>query len=222
MKNMKTPKPSVMLLIFALLAGSNSALASDFWLGAKAGTLGIGIEAAWRPIPWMDIRAGGSAYDYKEIGSQAGINYDAKLRLSTYYASANFLFPASPFRISLGAYSNNNEVQMVSAENSSYNLGGTSYYASDVGTLNSITSFDGTSPYIGAGFDFSLFGKVGMNLDFGVLWQGDPTVSLTADGLLASDPTFMDQLEQERLELEDDFDALKAYPVVSLGFSYRF
>jgi hypothetical protein len=205
-----------------LLATSQSSVADNFWLGAKVGTLGIGVEATWRPIPWMDLRAGGNAYDYEESGSQAGINYDATLQLSTYYLTANFLFAASPFRVSLGGFSNGNEVQMISADNSSFNIGGTSYTAADVGTLNSITSFDSTSPYIGAGFDFSLFGQVGMSLDFGVLWQGDPKVVLTADGLLADDPTFIDQLEQERLELEDDVDALKAYPVVSLGFNFNF
>lgn len=210
------------LLCAAFLGSSTSAVADDFWLGAKVGSLGIGVEAAWRPIRWMDLRLGGNAYDYEESGSQAGINYDATLHLSTYYLTANFLFPASPFRISLGAFSNGNEVRMISADNSSFNIGGVNYSAADVGTLTSTTLFKSTAPYLGAGFDFSLFGKVGMNLDFGVLWQGDPIVSLTADGLLAGDPTFQSQLEMERSELEDDFDALKAYPVASLGFSFSF
>jgi hypothetical protein len=219
---MRTSTICAALACAALLAGTRSAVADDFWLGAKVGTLGIGLEAAWRPIPWMDVRVGGNGYDYKEYGSQAGINYNATLHLSTYYITGNLLFPGSPFRITLGAYSNGNEVRMISAEEASYNVGGTSYSAADVGTLNSNTSFDSTSPYLGAGFDFSLFGKVGLNFDFGVLWQGDPKVSLTANGLLANDPTFMSDLEQERMELEDDVDALKAYPVVSLGFSFSF
>lgn len=219
---MKTPKTCALVALFSLMASSPSALADDFWVGAKVGTLGLGLEAAWRPIPWMDLRAGGNLYDYEESGSQAGINYDATLQLSTYYLTANFLFPASPFRISVGGFSNSNEVQMISAENSTFNIGGTSYSAADVGTLSSITSFDSTSPYLGAGFDFSLFGKVGLSLDFGVLWQGDPKVSLTANGLLADDPTFIASLEEERIELEDDMDALKAYPVVSLGFNFNF
>ena len=219
---MKTSRICAVLAFAWLSAISNPASADDFWLGAKVGTLGIGMEAAWRPIPWMDLRAGGNLYDYEESGSQSGINYDATLQLSTYYLTANFLFPASPFRISVGGFSNSNEVQMISAENSTFNIGGTSYSAADVGTLNSITSFDSTSPYLGAGFDFSLFGKVGLSLDFGVLWQGDPKVSLTANGLLADDPTFIAALEEERLELEDDMDALKAYPVISLGFNFNF
>ena len=219
---MKTSRICAALAFASFAAVSNPASADDFWLGAKVGTLGIGMEAAWRPIPWMDLRAGGNLYDYEESGSQSGINYDATLQLSTYYLTANFLFPASPFRISVGGFSNSNEVQMISAENSTFNIGGTSYSAADVGTLNSITSFDSTSPYLGAGFDFSLFGKVGLSLDFGVLWQGDPKVSLTANGLLADDPTFIAALEEERLELEDDMDALKAYPVISLGFNFNF
>jgi hypothetical protein len=219
---MKFRNTQAALLCAAFMGSSGITAADDFWLGAKVGTLGIGIEAAWRPIPWMDLRLGGNAYDYEESGSQSGINYDATLQLSTYYLTANFLFPASPFRISLGGYSNSNEVLMVSADNPTFDIGGVSYSAADVGTLTSITSFDSTSPYLGAGFDFSLFGKVGLNLDFGVLWQGDPKVSLTATGLLANDPTFQSQLETERSELEEDFDALKAYPVVSLGFSFSF
>jgi hypothetical protein len=210
-------------VVFVATLGSHStAMANDFWIGAKVGTLGLGIEAAWRPIPWMDVRVGANDYNYNENGSQAGINYNATLNLSTFYATANILFPLSPFRISVGGFSNGNEVRMTSVDNPTYNIGGTSYSASEVGTLRSTTSFSSMSPYLGAGFDFSLFGKAGLNLDFGVLWQGDPDVSLTADGPIASDSSFQSQLEMERSELKDDFDALKAYPVVSLGFSYAF
>jgi hypothetical protein len=63
---------------------------------------------------------------------------------------------------------------------------------------------------------------VGLNLDVGVLLQGDPKVSLSADGLLANDPTFVDALEAERVELEDEVDKFKAYPVVSLALNFQF
>ncbi|MDH4046600.1 MAG: hypothetical protein OEV63_00525 [Gammaproteobacteria bacterium] len=219
---MNFSKQLAALMCAILLGGGSSAVADDFWVGAKVGTLGIGVEGAWRPIPWLDLRLGANAYDYEESGSQAGINYDATLSLSTYYGTANLLFPASPFRISVGAFSNGNEIPMVSDPGTSYDIGGVSYSAAEVGTLRSNTTFDSLSPYLGAGFDFSLFNKVGMTLDFGVLWQGDPQVTLTSDGTLANNPTFQSQLEIERSELEDDFDALKAYPVVSLGFNFRF
>lgn len=211
------------LLAVVLLTIGGAANAEDnFWVGAKIGTLGIGLEGIWRPIQWLDLRVGGNRYDYSDSGSQAGVNYDAELKLQTYYATANFRFPLSPFRITAGAYSNQNSIEMISVNSPTFDIGGTLYSAADVGTLTSTTSFDSTSPYLGAGFDFSMFGKLGLNLDFGVLWQGDPKISLTADGLLANDPTFLNNLTTELNQLSDEVDNLKAYPVVSIGINFSF
>jgi hypothetical protein len=88
--------------------------------------------------------------------------------------------------------------------------------------LRSTTFFEDVAPYLGFGFDFNVFGKVGLNLDLGVLWQGEPSVTLTADGTLENDQDFRDELETERLELEAEFEDYKAYPVLSLGFSVNF
>jgi len=134
----------------------------------------------------------------------------------------NFKFPVSPFRITLGAYSNGNEFNLTSAETGSYDIGGTTFTSADIGTLSSDTTFTGTAPYLGFGFDFTLARKVGLNMDFGVLWQGDPVVSMTANGLLANDPTFLAAVETERLQLQDDMSSFKAWPVVSLGFVFNF
>jgi hypothetical protein len=91
-----------------------------------------------------------------------------------------------------------------------------------VGTLSSDTSWNSTSPYVGAGFDFELFGKVGLTFDFGVLWQGDPTVSLSSDGTLSGLQSFLDDLATERAELANEVAVFKAYPVLSLGFNFNF
>jgi len=206
-----------------LLAGP--ALADDdLWLGVKAGTLGFGAEATWRPIPWLDLRAGGNFFDYDDSGAQSGINYDATLELNTYYLTGNVHFPVSPFRLTVGAFANNNELVMASQDGEAYAVGDgdTVYLADEVGTLRSVTSFDSVSPYVGAGFDFTVLDRLGLSLDFGVLWQGDPIVTLEADGLLATNPTFMADLEAERRQLEDEVDDLKAYPVVSVGFNFNF
>lgn len=202
--------------------------AADFGVGVKAGTLGIGAEARWSPLPWLDFRFGANSYDYDESGAQAGINYDATLALDNYYATGNFRFPLSPFRVTAGAFSNGNEFRLVSqdAPGSSFNIGGSTFSAEDVGSLQSVTSFDGTSPYLGIGYDFELFGKVGLNLDLGVLWQGEPQVTLDATGLATASSEvqaeLLPALEAERVELEDEVSNFKAWPVISLGFVYNF
>ena len=215
------------VLTAALLLGSNALADDNLWLGVKAGTLGIGLEASWRPIPWLDLRAGANQYNYDDTGSQAGINYDATLSLETFYTTANFRFPLSPFRMTVGAFSNGNEVELVSQDMPSYEIGDIPYSPAEVGTLRSTSTFDDFAPYVGAGFDFNVFGRVGLALDFGVLWQGEPIVTLTSDGTLATDPgpvgdQFRAALEDERLQLESEVENLKAYPVVSLGFNFNF
>lgn len=210
------------LLALVLMTGGVAHADNDFGVGIKAGTLGIGLEASWQPLPYLDVRLGANAYDYEDNGSQAGIAYDATLALDTVYVTGNFHFPLSPMRVTLGAFSNGNEFQMRNSEIADVSIGGITYPGAGVGNLQGVASFASTSPYAGIGFDFSAFGKAGISLDLGVLLQGDPDVALTADGLLADDPLFQASLEAERLELEDELTDFKAWPVVSLGFFYRF
>jgi len=224
---MKTFFTRTVVLATALLLGGNAIADDNLWFGVKAGTLGIGLEASWRALPWFDVGIGANLYDYEDSGSQAGINYDATLALDTFYATASFRFPLSPFRVTVGAYSNGNEIELVSQPMGSYEIGDIPYSPDDVGTLRSTSSFDDFAPYLGAGFDFELVGRLGISFDFGVLWQGDPIVTLTSDGNLATDPgpfgdEFRAALELERQQLESEVEDLKAYPVVSIGFHFNF
>ena len=216
---------SLRLAVLAVaLAASGSALADhNFGVGVKAGTLGIGVEGTWRPLPYIDIRAGANQYDYTDNGIYGGVNYDAEINLDNYYVTGNLRFPLSPFRLTGGLYSNGNEFNARSGDNGAIIfIGGDPYPADAVGTVSAKASFDSTSPYFGVGFDFTVLGKVGMNLDFGVLLQGSPQVSIATDGLLSGDPTFEASLEAERAELENELDDYKAWPVVSLGFVFNF
>ena len=207
------------LVALALLSAGVANADNDFGLGVKVGTLGIGLEASWKPLPYMDIRVGTSSYDYDNDGRYGSIDYDAVFALDQYYATANFHFPISPMRISAGIYSNSNEFMLVNDQ--LQDIGG--YPGGLIGTVTSTTTFEGTAPYLGVGFDFTLAGKVGLNLDLGVLWQGDPQVTLEVDGILNDDTDFQQNvLEPERQALEDDMSDFKAWPVISLGFVYKF
>jgi hypothetical protein len=210
------------LLVLALLASGTASADNDFGIGVKAGTLGLGLEASWQPLPYIEVRVGANSYDYDDTGSEAGIEYDATLALESFYATANFHFPISPMRVTAGIYSNGNEFQLLNDDLQDKNIGGIVYPGTDIGIVESTTSFASSAPYLGIGFDFTLAGKVGLNLDFGVLWQGEPDVALSIDGSLSTDPGFMAALELEREQLEDEVSDFKAWPVISLGFVYKF
>ena len=80
--------------------------------------------------------------------------------------------------------------------------------------------------YLPLGESLDVFGKAGLNLDFGVLWQGEPTVALEAtnwDNLSAAEQALLGPaLEAEQAELQSEISDYKAWPVVSLAFVYNF
>ncbi len=204
-----------------MMCGTASA---DFGVGVKAGTLGLGIEGRWNPLPVVDFRVGANQFDYDTDASTSGIDYDATLELDSYYVTGNINFPLSPLRLTGGVFVNNNEVAVTSQDSGGQDieLGGIPLPPDVVGTLTGRTYFEDYAPYVGVGFDFEPFGKLGLNLDIGVLWQGEPKVQLSADGTGAGQLPFEAALEAERRELEDDLSDYKAYPVVSLAFVYNF
>jgi hypothetical protein len=210
------------ILLVALTAAGNAAADNAFGVGVKAGTLGVGIEGTWRPLPYLDVRLGANRFDYDDTVAYSGIDYDATLGLDTLYATANFRFPLSPFRVTGGLYSNGNEVALTSEPGGDFDFGDGSYTSADVGTVTGTATFPSTAPYFGIGYDFSLFGKVGLNFDLGVLWQGEAEIALDADGPVSGLPDFQEQLEAERQQLETDISDYKAWPVVSLGFVVNF
>ncbi len=212
------------VLTLALLScGTANADDSQWGVGLKAGTLGLGLEARWSGLPWIDLRLGGNSYSYETNRRHANVRYDSELTLETYYLTGNIHFPASPFRFTAGAFSNGNEALLIGAETGDYNIGGQQWTQAQVGTLTGTTSFGSISPYIGLGFDFELFGKAGLNFDLGMLWQGDPEVTLVANGGTEEGvPAFEAALLAEQGDLANDMNSFKAYPVVSLSFVYNF
>lgn len=212
-------------IIAALVLGlANGAAAADdnLWMGLKAGTLGVGVEGSWRPVPYLDLRAGVNGFSFDQDRAEAGIDYLAEAELLTVFATANLRAPLSPFRVTVGVFNNGNELTLTSQDSSTYEVGDQTYTSDEVGTLRAGASFEDWAPYAGIGFDFRAFNTVGIHIDAGVLGQGAPIVTLTADGSAASDPQFQQQLEAERMELQKSVDDYEYYPVVSIGFSVNF
>ncbi len=116
------------------------------------------------------------------------------------------------------------EIEVDSKATASYQIGDTTYNAGEVGTLKGKIDFNDIAPYLGLGWDTS-FGKdkgFGFLFELGAIYQGSPDVDLSADGLLANDQTFQNNLAKEEENMQSDVDDYKFYPVVSLGLNYRF
>ena len=120
---------------------------------------------------------------------------------------------------------NGNELNMkATGSNTSYDIGDTTYTASEVGTLTGNVEFNSFAPYVGIDFGNSVTKskEFGFMFDLGIAYQGSPDVSLSATGTLSNNATFKEELRKEEKALQDDLDNFTIYPVISLGVTYQF
>ena len=62
-----------------------------------------------------------------------------------------------------------------------------------------------------------------VTLDLGILFQGSPDLDLSSQGgVLTNDPTFQAELQKEQDTLEDDISGFTIWPVIAVGFSWKF
>ncbi|KPK01080.1 MAG: hypothetical protein AMK71_06950, partial [Nitrospira bacterium SG8_35_4] len=128
------------------------------------------------------------------------------------------------FRVSGGVLYNGNEIDADARSSATYEIGNTTYSASQVGKLTGEIDFNTIAPYAGIGWDTS-FGKnkrFGLLADLGVMYQGSPEVDFTAHGPIATNQAFRNNLASEEKNIENEIDEYEYYPVISIGFAYRF
>jgi hypothetical protein len=221
--------------IAALLCCLSSlpAHAADVAIGAKAGTLGLGVEMTVGLGRQWNGRLGVSGFNYSDRREASDIEYDAEARLRTAAALLDFHPGGRGFRLTGGLAWNGTEVEGSSLPPSSgfYNIGGVQVPVNLLGTLDADADFDPVVPYVGLGWGNAVGAnqKIGFSFEVGAVFQGQADVELTP--VLSPDsplnnPVAREALqiliEREEADLEDEASDYDVYPVVSLGVTYRF
>ncbi|GBD97670.1 MAG TPA: hypothetical protein ENG83_05220 [Nitrospirae bacterium] len=210
---------AIFLLVFTSTGYTQSSS-----IGLKVSTLGAGLEVERSFTESIGVRIGANYFPYDHTDTLDDIEYNVDLKLMSVSALLDWHPFKGSFRISGGVLYNGNEIEADAKPSVSYTIGDETYDADDVGTLKGKIDFNEIAPYLGLGWDTS-FGKdngFGFLFELGAIYQGSPDVDLSADGLLANDQTFQNNLAKEEKNLQSDIDDYKFYPVISLGFSYRF
>ena len=206
-----------------------SVQADDWSLSGKLSTLGLSMEVG-RPISGnLSGRLSANLFSYDDTITESGIDYDVSLDLK----SAGLLFDwhpgSSAFRLTVGGYINGNSAGLTAKSISgTFNINGTNYTATDVGSLTGSVDYGSTAPYLGIGWGNAGRGSKGwgMSWDLGVLYQGAPDVGLDvtcAPTLSAAQcTTLTNDVNAESQALRTEIENNKWYPVFSLGVLYRF
>jgi hypothetical protein len=211
-------------LLCALLC---SPAMAETGVGLQIGTTGYGADLGYQINDRLGARVGYSAFNYSHSVHDTDVDYDGKLKLSSFRALAD-LELGYGFRVTGGLAFNNNRVDIDGRPSgTSYTLNGTTYQASDVGSLKGrIKLGNGAAPYLGLGY--GMIGKKGLGFyaDIGAMYMGKPKTTLDVTCGSALSAAQCSQLrtdaEAERQKVEDKASDYKWYPVLSAGISYAF
>lgn len=188
-------------------------------VAGHVGTLGVGVDVAIAPAPNIGLRAGANIMPLEIERTVEDVDFTIELQSPQFMALVD-LYPAGGFRLSGGLRYSSSNIVLTGDATLPIELAGTDY---------DLDSFVGTivtpdiAPYVGIGFGNPAAGPFGFFLDLGVAYQGDPELELVATGTATTLPGFDADLEEKRVEVEDELQKyFKFYPVISLGFSIGF
>lgn len=195
-------------------------------LGVKAGTLGAGVDLTVGLASALNLRLGAQGFSLSRSFTEEGVTYDGQADLR----SAWLLFDVHPGggggRISVGAVYSRNMLTGTSPTAGTVTINGAPYPVALVGTIDGEAKANDFCPYLGLGWGNAVApgSRLKFAVDIGVMYQGSPQITLTANPANPAlvPPVFYTDLEQERQKVQDDASKYKFYPVVNLGLSYRF
>jgi hypothetical protein len=215
----------VMLASIGFAAGAAAAeeeQQSQVRIGVSGGTLGISPEIGWRS-KHIGVRANGGFFEYDRSENIDDIDYDGTLKLNSFGGLVDIFPFGGSFRLSLGARSNSNKVDLLATPTTSVEIGDVTYTPAQIGNLSGRVEFKKFSPTASIGWGGKLRDGFTIGFELGVVSQGSPKIDLVSTGgTLSGNATFLAELEQERLQAEDDASDFKFWPVVQLHLMYRF
>jgi hypothetical protein len=209
----------------------------------KVGTGGIGFDIATPLARKFNLRGTGYFFKYNLTITDDYVTYGSSLQLASGGLSLDWYPFGGSFRLSGGVIGYNGNQITGSASlnaNQSFTLNGTTYYSSATDPLHATgTLYLGSkaAPQFGFGWGNIVPRKANKHfsvpVEFGFAYVGYPSVSLgfigstcnefgTACQTVENNPTFQQDLAAQRAKYRDDLGALRFYPIVSIGFGYKF
>ncbi len=194
----------------------------------RLSTLGAGVDYSQRFSSDMYWRVNLNGLSLSRDFTQAGINYNADVKLQSAGLLVDWHPFATGFRVSGGLYYNGNKATLKANPNSAgggYLLNGTTYSSAEINSLNGALDFRNAAPYLGLGY-YKAIGALSLVGDAGVMLAGTPRVNLDVNcatglaGARCAQARSDAAVEADRVR--DGLDSLRYYPVLSIGLGYKF
>jgi len=217
---------AVAAALLALAGGAQAQVA----VTADLGSTGAGVHLVVPMESTLNGRFGVNGFKHDFSKTSGGVDYDIKGSLRTVDVLFDwYLAGAGSFHLTGGLVYNGNKFDARANPSGlgKFTLNGHTYTAADVGILSGRVSYRRAAPYLGIGWGNALDAsrRLNFNADLGAFYQGHPTVQLASIGCVTSNDVcgaIVKDVAAERLQLSNDLDKLKFYPVLRASVSYRF
>ena len=209
----------------------------------KIGVGGIGFDVAAPLARKFNLRGTGYFFKYNTSITENYVTYGSDIQLATGGASLDWFPFGGSFRLSAGVVGYNGNQLTGTATlnpNQSFTLNGNTYYSSATDPVHATASLR-LGNKAGPAFTFG-WGNIvprkakkhfSIPIELGFAYVGDPAIDLgftgstcnaaaTACQSIANNPTFQQDLAAQKSKYQNDISALRFYPIVSVGFGYKF
>jgi hypothetical protein len=218
------------LLLGAALLSAAGVAGAAAAVQVQGGTLGLGASVAFPVSKTVNARVGYAGYSMSRKVNDTSSTYDGTLKLSNLLGVLDWHPGEHSFKVSVGAIATGNKIDVVAVPvGGSFRLGGASYSTSQVSSVKgSIKVGSGVAPYVGLGLGNPLGegSHLSFLFDLGVIFTGTPNVNLTATCAPSLATATCNQVQQsvatEVTDLRNNATDLRIWPVINVGFGWRF
>jgi hypothetical protein len=220
--------PQSLCLALALSALSAFPALADVSAGFKVSTLGAGLDFTTSVVPdTLSFRINGNYFEYTHSSTLSNVGYHEDLKLETAGLLLNWYPWQNGFFFTGGGYENTSKIDVKArSTNGNYNFNGATYSTVQAGTIAGKAKLGREiAPYVGLGFGNPVGSSASWTVygELGAMFTGAPKLSLASTGgTLSNDPTFRNNIEQERKRDQNSVSWANVYPVVALGLAYKF
>lgn len=212
---------SVLLLVVAGLL-IPAAASAQLGLAVRAGTMGVGPEAAFGFGDRLVVRAGLAIQTRDVETSFDGIAVRLDMPRYWYHAGLDYhLGPA--LRVGAGVVIRPDQVGIRGTFDRPVALGGETLSSTQIGDLAGTITASREAPYVLVGVGRHVSPGVGLSLDVGAAYFGSPATTLVASGGTYPQAALSSLLDTEAEAFDDDMKTyLRLWPILSVSLKIGF
>jgi hypothetical protein len=206
-----------------VLPMSVSAQSIGVGIAARAGSLGLGGEAAVNVTRYFGVRAGIGALPLSYKGDVEEINYHIQSTSPMKNIGVDFYPGFFDVRLGGGLLFISKPTTFNARYSGTVMINGQEYTDEDVGDLVGRVDHGGAAPYAIIGLGRQTNKGFGIFFDLGAAFLEEQRFHYTVTGVLQDDPTFQQELAAEAQRVEDEVNKyVKVYPILSAGIKFGF